>query len=359
MAKNNQLDLFTNIIDDTEEEVLTFRYEISNYGADYPVDSLVKRLRSEAIFVPPFQRRYVWNKFEASKFIESLLLGLPVPGVFLSKEPVSNKLLIVDGQQRLLSLMFFYDKKFKDGSEFKLVGVQQDLEGKTYDDLNPSDQHRLDDSIIHSTIIKQEVPDDDESSIYQIFERINSGGRPLSPQEIRACIYYGKYNELLVDLAMNNEVWRKLIGGEHNDRLKEEELILRYFSLLFHRSIYQKPMKEFLNKHMALNRNLNIHSAKNLKKVFNNTISYVYEALGKNAFRLQRGVHSAIFDSVMIGVTERIIKKGEPDIDKFKKAYEELIENKEFKKSYTSATSDENSVEIRINLAVEKFMSLD
>lgn len=359
MTKVKQLDLFTNIIDETEEEVLTFRYEISNYGADYPVDSLVKRLRSETIFVPPFQRRYVWNKIEASKFIESLLLGLPVPGVFLSKEPITNKLLIVDGQQRLLSLKYFYDKRFKDNSDFKLVNVQPDLEGKTYDDLNPSDQNRLDDSIIHSTIIKQEVPDDDESSIYQIFERINSGGRPLSPQEIRACIYYGRYNKLLVDLAMNNEIWRKLIGGEHNDRLKEEELILRYFSLLYHRNTYQKPMKEFLNKHMSLNRNLVINSGKDLRKVFIASTSFIYEALGKNAFRIQRGVHSAIFDAIMIGVTERILKKGKPDIEKFKIAYNKLLENKDFKRYYISGTSDENSVESRINYAIEKFMSLD
>lgn len=83
MEHSSQLDLFKEIINETETEVLTFRYEIANYGADYPVDSLVKRLRSEVVFVPSFQRRFVWNIYEASKFIESLLLGLPVPGIFL------------------------------------------------------------------------------------------------------------------------------------------------------------------------------------------------------------------------------------------------------------------------------------
>lgn len=77
-------------------------------------------------------------------------------------------MLIVDGQQRLLTLKYFYDKVFKDGTEFKLLAVQKDLEGKTYDDLSPSDQNRLDDSIIHSIIIKQEEPDGGDSSIYQI-----------------------------------------------------------------------------------------------------------------------------------------------------------------------------------------------
>lgn len=352
-----QLDLFTPIIDETENEVLTFRYEITSYGADYPVDSLVRRLKNKTIFVPPFQRRFVWNKFESSKFIESLLLGLPVPGIFLSKEPELNKLLIVDGQQRLLSLLFFYNQKFKDDTEFRLVGVQSDLEGKTYEDLSPSDKNRLDDSIIHSTIIKQEVPDDNESSIYQIFERINSGGRPLSPQEIRACIYYGKYNELLVDLAKKKE-WRNLIGGEHNDRLKEEELILRYFSLYYHRNSYTKPMKEFLNREMSSNRNLSKHSEDDLRKIFNLSINYLNKAVGKTAFRSQRGVHSAIFDSIMVSITERIIKKGEPDLQEFRIAYDQLLTDKKFRHYYTSGTSDENNVEARINLALEKFMDI-
>jgi len=179
MSESKQLELFTKIIDETEKEVIPFR------------------------------------------FIESLLLGLPVPGIFLSKEREKKTLLIVDGQQRLLSLKYFYQNQFKDGTDFKLTGVQDDMEGKGYDNLDEADRNRLDDSIIHATVVKQDEPEDDDSSVYQLFERINSGGRPLSPQEIRACIYYGTYNEMLVSLSSNPN-WRKIIGGEHNERLKEE-----------------------------------------------------------------------------------------------------------------------------------------
>jgi uncharacterized protein with ParB-like and HNH nuclease domain len=181
--------------DETEGESIDFRYVITSYGADYPIDSLMKRIKEEVIFVPPFQRQFVWNMSEASKFIESLILGLPVPGIFLSKEKDTNRLLVVDGQQRLLSLYYFYLGYFQ-GTPFKLQNVQEDLIGRSYSTLKGPDRIRLDDSILHATIVRQDEPDDNDSSIYQIFERLNSGGRALKPQEIRACIYYGGFNEL-------------------------------------------------------------------------------------------------------------------------------------------------------------------
>jgi hypothetical protein len=349
-----QLSLFDQFyIDNTEKEHIEFRYAITSYGADYPVDSIVKRIKNKAIFVPPFQRRYVWDISEASKFIESLILGLPVPGIFLSKEKETNNLLIVDGQQRLLSLYYYYTNDFK-GKEFRLCDVQQDIEGKRYEDLPPSDRIRLDDSIIHSTIIRQDEPDNDESSIYQIFERINSGGRPLSPQEIRACIYHGKYNELLSELT-KEAVWRDIIGGEHNERLKEEELILRFFSLLLDLDYYKKPMKDFLNKRMSANRNLELHNGDKLKKLFLQNITFINQTLSKQAFRLQRGIHTAIFDSVMVGISRRLSRGEVRDPSTFISAYNDLLSNKRFDDYINTGTSDEGSIMNRIRLSTKAF----
>ena len=179
-------------VDDIESEELDFRYAITSYGADYPVDSLIN---------------------QASKFVESLILGLPVPGIFLSRENKSGRLLIVDGQQRLMSLLHFYKGIFK-GKEFVLTGLQSNLNGKTYKTLELNDRTRLDDSIIHATIVRQDEPDDEESSIYLIFERLNTGGKPLTAQEIRACIYYGDFNNLLDELK-DNKHWRKVFGKEN------------------------------------------------------------------------------------------------------------------------------------------------
>ena len=109
--------------DDEIEEAI--RYAISSYGADMPVDGIISRLKREEIFIPPFQRKFVWTHTQASKFIESLLLGLPVPGIFLFKEPDTRKLMVVDGQQRLRTLQYF-EEGVLDGREFRLIGVSKE-----------------------------------------------------------------------------------------------------------------------------------------------------------------------------------------------------------------------------------------
>src|SRR5437899_942572 len=128
-----------------EEEVVPFKYSITSYGADYPVDSLVQRIRNGDIYVPAFQRDFVWTLPQASKFVESLLLGLPVPGIFLSREEPTQKLLVIDGQQRLRTLQFFYDGIWRPtGREFALRDVQSEFDGITYNALKPKDKRRLD-----------------------------------------------------------------------------------------------------------------------------------------------------------------------------------------------------------------------
>ena len=174
------------VVEDLDElnEILPTNFSITSYGADYPVDGLVKRMKSGDIVVPRFnfeqeegqstvgfQREFVWKKPQADRFIESLLLGLPVPGIFLVKE-LNGKLLVLDGQQRLHTLKDFYLGRFQ-GKEFSLEDVQEQWEGKTYDKLDADDRRRLDDSIIHATVVRQDEPSESQSSIYLIFERLN------------------------------------------------------------------------------------------------------------------------------------------------------------------------------------------
>lgn len=342
------------IIDDINSEELFYRYEITSYGADYPVDSIVKRIKDEVIYVPPFQRNFVWNITQASKFIESLILGLPVPGVFLSKENSTGKLLIVDGQQRLMSLTSFYDGLFK-GKEFALSGLNSDLNGKTYKTLNGSDRIRLDDSIIHATIVRQDQPNDEESSIYLIFERLNTGGKPLTSQEIRACIYYGEFNQFLSELQQLSE-WRTIFGKE-NERLKEQELFLRFFALLYNRDIYEKPLKGFLNKFMSKNRNFEIYERKILLDVFKKTINLFALSLGNKAFRIGNPFNAAAFDASMVGLALRL-QKGNIDSEKFRVAYNELYSNPVFIEKTKGGTSDEKQLQDRIQIAIDKFSIL-
>lgn len=224
-------------VDDVDEEQATtpYRFTVTSYGADYPVDGLVKRLKAGDIAIPTFdpeveptadiegfQRQFVWTKPQCDRFIESLLLGLPVPGIFLVKQQ-DGRLLVLDGQQRLRTLAAFYGGVLR-GREFRLENVQERYKKLSYAELAVEDRRRLDDSIIHATIVRQEEPSDDQSSVYLVFERLNTGGTTLHPQEIRVALYRGPLIRLLRTLNENTD-WRALYGNRSN-RLKDQELIL-------------------------------------------------------------------------------------------------------------------------------------
>jgi uncharacterized protein with ParB-like and HNH nuclease domain len=346
----------TQVDDSSEDETLDFTYSITSYGADYPVDSLVNRLRDEKIRVPLFQRGYVWNEKQASRFIESLLLGLPVPGIFLSKDVDSADLLVIDGQQRLKTLLYFYDGHINE-RVFKLRDVQEKFKGKTYKGLESDDRQRLDDSIIHATVVKQDEPSEDNSSIYLVFERLNTGGLQLQPQEIRSAIYSGKFVELIKNL---NEYpnWRNIYGNK-SSRLKDQEFILRFFAMYLYRDHYEKPLKGFMNKYMAKNKDLQIHSAEKLTEVFHQTVDFVNEVLGKKAFRPVRAINASIFDSVMVGIAEMYSRKSKfPNGKDFLKAYNNLLVNEEYMQATNAGTSDNPVVEKRMSLAINAFVDI-
>lgn len=342
--------------DPSDEEVLDFTYSITSYGADYPVDSLINRLRNGKIRIPPFQRGFVWSEGKASRFIESLLLGLPVPGIFLSRDMDSADLLVIDGQQRLKSLLYFYDGHIEE-RVFRLRDVQARFEGKTYKELETDDRQRLDDSIIHATIVKQDEPSEDNSSIYLIFERLNTGGMLLQPQEVRSAIYPGQFAELLREL---NEypAWRK-VYGDRSARLKDQEFILRFLAMYFYKDKYKKPLKGFLNNFMARNRDFQLADKERLASVFMTTVDYVANTLGKTAFRPVRAINASVFDSMMVGIAHMLSGGAKPPKKNiFLSAYKGLLDNKEYLIATTDATSDEPVVAKRMSLAIDTFAKL-
>lgn len=340
---------------DSDEEI-PFEYSITSYGADYTVDSLVKRVEQGSIFVPPFQRGYVWDKKRASKFVESLLLGLPVPGIFLSREESTNKSMIVDGQQRLESLRSFYNGKFGD-AEFNLTGIASEFEGKTYASLDIAHQLKLDDSIIHATIVRQDKPSDDNSSIYMLFERLNTAGVQLQPQEIRVAMFHGQFNNLLGKLNQN-EHWRELFGKVHL-RMKDQELILRFLAMYFTRKEeYSGPLKKFLNEYMGRNRQLAVQSEEEVRYVFENTMRTIYDHLGIKAFKppQSRGrFTAAVFDSVAVGVATRLERGDIQDAQTMLSKYNALIKNPDYRHATYEGTARANQVQTRLGLAIDAF----
>ena len=283
----------------SDDVVPKVSFEVTSYGSDPEVESLVARLRRGAIIIPSFQRDYVWRQPEASKFIESLLLGLPVPGLIFATDIDTNKQLVIDGQQRLKTLQFFYDGFFnprpqnKTQRVFTLTKVQEAFEGMTYKTLQEHDRIRLDTSIIHATTVKQTAPAGDDTSLYHIFERLNSGGRRLTDQEMRLAIYHGPLIDLIKELNAY-EPWRKIFGKIHS-RLKDQELILRFFALYSSLDTYQRPLAEFLNKYAGAHRAPTPKELGALTRLFCGSIDVFLASLKERPFRTTASLNVAVY----------------------------------------------------------------
>lgn len=331
-------------------------FVITSYGADYTVDTIISRVKSEAFYVPKFQRNFVWSQRHASRFIESLLMGLPVPGIFLYKEQQTGRHLVVDGQQRLRTLQYFYDGVFLE-KKFRLVGVRKEWDGKSYDELSSSEQLKLDDSIVHATIFQQDEPKETQKSLYFVFERINSGGIRLSPQEIRNCISDSPILDKVRELN-NDANWREIFGEKRNARLKDEELVLRALAMFDRKAKYSSPMRDFLND-FAGDRDLPAAQIQKLASLFVETIMICNQAMGKAAFRPIRALNAAVYEAVMVGIAERLQEDdSELYINEVKERYDKLLQSSDFMKACERATATEESVKTRQKLAIDAFQGV-
>jgi len=345
----DELEDLQNVTDDQEDVVTTSDlFSISSFGVDYPVETLVSRMEKELFYIPDFQRQFVWSKAQSSRFIESLLLGLPVPGIFLFKEQDTGRHLVIDGQQRLKTLIFYYQNDFN-GSNFKLNGLESEWNNKNYRDLDEADRARLDDAVIHATVFKQDLPEGDMNSVYEVFERINTGGTKLSPQEIRSCIFHGPFNDFLHRINKNPD-WRAIYGN-HSKRLRDIELILRFFAFYEKAEEYQSPMKHFLNDYMKDNRNADATKIEELEEVFEQTFSTIRASIGDRAFRPERSLNTAVFDSVACIIARRLKDGKSFDCSDLNRRYQELLRNDRFQEGYIRSTADPENVRRRFDEA--------
>jgi hypothetical protein len=352
-----ELDLAEGVEDDSERHAPDYiRFNITFFGADYPVETIVQRMNRKDFFIPDFQRSYVWSQKQASRFIESLLYGLPVPGVFLYREPDTGRHIIIDGQQRLKTLQYFHAGTFGE-RRFRLLDITLPWRGRTYDELSEADKRRLNDAVIHATIFRQEEPKDDDQSIYYVFERINTGGIRLSGQEIRTCIYHGPFAGLLRDLN-NNKTWRE-VYGPISRRMKDQELILRFFSFFYRRNKYSRPMAKFLNSSMDEWRRINAEDAEQFGSLFVDTIEAAHSFLGDRPFRPERALNAAVFDSVMVGLAIRLSVGPVTSGPSLAAAYRALLADPRYASAYRRATADEEAVKTRMSNAIDAFSQIE
>jgi len=335
---------------DADEDEDQSVYQISNYPADLTLRGYFDKFKSGQLVIPEFQRNYVWDQRKASKLIESFMLGLPVPGVFLYKVRGTNKLSIVDGQQRIMSAIRFFSNRF-DEKIFRLTNVLPKWKNKTYDELDESDRFLLDDTVLRATVIQQLDPEDD-SSIYHIFERLNTGGINLNAMEIRRCVYNGEFADLLQHLN-NFPAWRAVIGKPKEDkRLRDVELILRLVTLQYKWNSYEKPMKNFLSSFMAQINKLEGESKTSFfQKVeadFCRTISMIDDELGSKPFHIRGPLNFAVLDSMFVAVSSLHESDGS-----LGERYKGLLGDKSYVDAISMSTSDDKSLQTRIAKAFE------
>lgn len=344
--------------DDEANEVL-IEYDITSYPSDFTLRTLVEMWSNDDITIPDFQREFVWNIKQSTLLIESFLIGLPVPPIFFYIDD-DNKNLVIDGQQRIMSIIFFFEGYF--GREnakgkrqiFRLSGLNEKspFYNKKFIDLENKDRRKLENSVLRAINIRQLSPKEENTSVYHIFERLNTGGTPLSPQEIRNCVFRGDF---LSDLRkLNNDSnWRSIIGKKIVDKhQKDVELILRVYALCFHLKEYSKPMKEFLNKVARKHKNEDSQQLQKFKKDFILTCKTINETLRPKPFNVRGPLNTSIFDSVFCTILNNI-KSVPSDLSK---RYEKLLLDNKFIDYTTLATTDEKILKERFVYVKEKLI---
>lgn len=325
-------------------------YDLLTYPADFTLEVLATKFAAREIIVPEMQRRYVWNQPQASRLVESFLLGLPIPPIYLYSEHGTERLLVVDGQQRLRSLSYFFSGLFGEEDRGRRTVFRLKLDEKsryhdrTFNDLPEEDQRRLKNSVLRSFIMKQINPND-SSSIYHAFERLNTGGTLLSPQEVRNCIYDGSFNRMLHEANLLPP-WRAIVGKQDVDkRFRDIELILRFLALWDASDKYEKPMKDFLSKFMSEYRGGQRNEE--FQQVFSNTAAAVHQSLGDKPFHIKAGLNAAVFDAVFVASARHL---GNLSAET-RKRYRGLVADGHFLGLSSSGTTDVETIKDRIAMA--------
>ncbi|MDO9530482.1 MAG: DUF262 domain-containing protein [Syntrophales bacterium] len=323
-------------------------FNIVTFPADYTLEVLYSKWKSGEINIPSFQRSFVWKQAQASKLIESFLVGLPVPAIFLYNETKSQQLFVIDGQQRLKSIFYFFEGYFGEPEDdkrkiFLLTGLNQKscFFRKTYKDMEDEDQRKLKNKVLRSFIVQQIDPDDD-TSMYHIFERLNTGGTLLTNQEVRNCVYNGSFVSFLDELN-HYEKWRRILGKPDPDTRKRDiELLLRFFAMR-NLEAYEKPLKDFLSKYMRKNRNPSDEVRNSTRVLFCRTCDTILKYLGDKPFHIRAGLNAAVFDAVMSTVSNHL----DAIPSNLNSRYEGLKRDPDFEKATRESTTDKERIGLR------------
>lgn len=301
-----------------------------------------------------YQRKYVWDSGKASRLIESLLLNVPIPVCYFAEDD-DGSYEVIDGLQRLTTI----DRYLKGDFGLSGISVLKELSGKRFEHLATKDQRRLENRTIRCIVVTAESHPDIK---FDVFERLNTGAASLSSQELRNCIYRGGFNDSLKVLA-SEPAFTQVLGSRSNQRMENEELVLRFLALSSVITTYKPPLRQTLNNFMRQHRTS--QPSESEKQGFLDTCAVVYDIFEDAAFkvagadgRVHRSVNKALFDSVMISLY--FADKDEARAEKrgIIAAREALLDDDEFSASIGRATADRARMFHRVNAMTDKLRDL-
>lgn len=314
---------------------------------DFPL-STIKEMFDDGDIIPQpdYQRDYVMDQRQASKLIESVLMGIPIPTVYLCEE-LDGTYSIIDGQQRMTSFVKYLK------NEFSLKGLEEiaELNGKLFSDLDKNLQRNIKTSTLNSIILTKES----QELKYEIFARLNQGSIKLTPQELRNCIYRGSFNNMIEEIAENNKLLEYLFI-EKNNRKKFQEYILRFFALRNFND-YSSSMLKTMNLYMAKHMNDDEKVIEEAKKLFNSKIDIIKQVFGNLAFcaydrqkeQFMNKFSGSVYDSIIIACSMFDNHDLMIHADDIRKQVEELKKNNLDYQDFTyAATGSKNRVVGRI-----------
>ncbi|MFN7113355.1 MAG: DUF262 domain-containing protein [Alphaproteobacteria bacterium] len=283
---------------------------------------------------PDFQRDIVWNSPSQTRFIDSLIKQLPIPSMCFSFDYKTDKWMVIDGLQRISTII-----RFLKGGDWKLSvleDINQDISGKSVaalKDKNDPHHHyykRVQNLTIPVTVLRCDFSKTDHMEyLFTIFHRLNSGGAKLNNQEIRNCIYGGKFNLLLRALDQNAS-WRrinKMKSGE-NYRLTKQELVLRFFTFVDKYKKYDGRLSKFLNSYMQDNRDLSDKDQQLKKEIFDRTVSVIDRKIFSSKSPPKTSI--TLLEALLVGVAKNIdLIEAMNDVE-VRARYKDLVNNPAF-----------------------------
>ena len=371
---------------DIGEEAIV-EYDITTSPRDLTPANIVDMIDSGIIEIPLFQRNYVWDIKKASKLVESLILGLPVPELFFYTEGDDNNTYkIIDGQQRFLSIYFFVKGRFPKTTDSRFMIRDGINEGKELETLLPDNKIFKDFALelsedisspsryngkkfatlskdiqikfrlrrfLRTVVVRQNKPDDNSSSMFEIFNRLNTGGTPLNAQEIRASLYYCDFYKALVRLN-SEEKWRDLMGKPTQDLHSNDiELILRSIALLKDGENYAPKMVNFLNSFSQKTKKFTKDETAYFENLFFSFIDSC-SLLGEKPFFRNNRFSKTLFESVFVAACTNaysnktmVCKKIDPT------SFDTLKSDEKFISYLLSGSSSSDNIKGRISRAKE------